>query len=78
MWRATGRHPVWIEQSQVGAIEVSTVFLSMLGSLLERPFETWVRGPDHEDFYRYRTAQEARASHWCLVWQLHEEARHGR
>jgi hypothetical protein len=56
----------------VGPREVSTVFLSVLGELPDQPFETWVRGPEGDAFYRYHTAHEASAGHWCLVWQYQE------
>jgi hypothetical protein len=65
-----GWHPSWLAKSVVGGLEVSSVFLSWMGALDEKPFETWIRGGDRSDFYRYDTAQEARASHWCFVWQL--------
>jgi hypothetical protein len=68
----TGWHPTWIAKSVVGPREVSTVFLSILGTLVEQPFETWVRGPEGDAFYRCDTAPEARALHWCLVWQYQE------
>jgi hypothetical protein len=70
--RDTGRHPTWIAKSVVGPREVSTVFLSVLGELPDQPFETWVRGPEGDAFYRYHTAHEASAGHWCLVWQYQE------
>jgi hypothetical protein len=69
---ATGWHPSWLAKDRVGRVEVSTVFLPVLGRLPRQPFETWVRGPSHHDFYRYASALEARAGHWCLVWQLRQ------
>lgn len=58
----------------VGNEQVSTVYISVPGLHIEKPYETMVFG-DYDDGIqvRYRTRREAKVGHWKIVNDLRHE-----
>ena len=73
---AEGDDSWWCKKTEIGDLEVSTVWLGIDHNWGDGPpliFETMIFGGESEDCHRYATKAEAWAHHDELVRQLREE-----